>query len=145
MARQSLYIRADVKGFDELIAKFQGVPLYANAWRRELTAVKDEFLTGVRRRAPHRFGGIDSAFLDKMDSRPMPEWAYVSNDATASDGFRYGWALDASKKTEYHYASGPRKGRKTLGWFTDSFAATRKRLQQALDTVAQELLDKWQQ
>jgi hypothetical protein len=126
-----IYVRADIKGIDQMLAKLRDNEAFAAAWRGELTKLADTFLGRARANAPRRTGTLNSSFTQKMDSRPLPEWAFVGNDAKGRGGFPYPWALNVSAK--FHRAGGKTP---TKGWFTKPFQSMRKDVQASLESVA---------
>jgi hypothetical protein len=124
-------------------AKLGGTTLYGDALAR---ALKDTVEAGegrVRSRAPlgetHALWGSVS---HAIDPRPVPLWAKVIADATRS-GFRYGWALQASKKIVYRHRQGARAGRPTRRWFTGAKPWMKKRLEENLVKMARRVEMRW--
>ena len=63
-------------------------------------------------------------------------------------GFRYAWALDASKKIKgsdkrYRYRSGPHKGKLTRNWFRGSRAGMTKVIKAGMDSISTAIQSWW--
>lgn len=84
------------------------------------------------KRAPSRSGRLAAAVVTHSFARSNPPYATLSVAAVARDGFRYGFALDASQR--YHY-----RGRKpaTKGWFSKVPAIIRRLIRQQLRRAEQ--------
>ena len=72
----------------------------------------------VLRWTPRKTGALAGAVKWEVEQGPVPKWGrvHVRNMPTRS-GFRYGGALEGGKKRQYKYASGPKRGKLTRGWF----------------------------
>jgi hypothetical protein len=148
-----IYVRADIKGIDELMAKMRGNPIFAEPWREALKTLTDRTYEAEQRAAAkfthHGPGeGLASHIYQKMDTRPIPEWGYVSQTAVSSGGpdkkrggpFRYAWALNASDR--YHYAG---TGVSTKDWFYKPLARMKRVTQDVLERAAKKIEALWQQ
>jgi hypothetical protein len=145
-----IYVRADVKGIDAIQRKLASAePIFAEPWRKALETATDEaFESESRAISRFRTQGMQSHLDQKMDTRPIPEWGYVSLDAFSSHGpdkkrggpFRYPWALNASER--YHYAGTERT---TKGWWDRPLSRMKQRVQELLEKAAREVEARWQQ
>lgn len=143
-----IYVRADIKEIDVIQKKLASAdPIYAKPWRDALTDLTYTTVARLRAAAPHNTGKLDSRFMNKMDSRPVPEWSYIQNTAERN-GVAYPFLLNASER--YHYAGGygygfigPRPT--TKGWWTKTWAGMRKTITDTLAKAAAEIEAKWQQ
>lgn len=114
--------------------------LYGGGVRGVLEETVGEMETRARARAPI---GTTMALSRSIDSEihnaPIPLWGKVT--ASASHGsFRYGWALQGSRKVAYHYAG---TSKLTRRWFTGALAGQRRKLQQRLTRLASRLEQRW--
>lgn len=135
--------KLDGKTLDRLLAKLSGQALFAPDVRRILTETVEEGAARVQSRAPlgqtfALWGSVEHA----VDPRPMPHWAKITADAS-NRGFRYGWALQASKRITYRYRHGTRIGRPTRRWFSGTRPWIKKRLRQRVAVLARRIEQRW--
>lgn len=97
----------------------------------------------IRGRAPiGRTSVLASSVSGAIDHRSIPLWGKITADASRG-GFRYGWALQASKRVRYHYRHGGKTGRLTRRWFTGVKPWLRKRLEARLRTATRRVESRW--
>lgn len=139
-----IYVRSDIKGIDEFVTKLsKSGGFYIDIWNAAHQEVVEEALGALREAAPRDKGGLDLGFRTKSDTRQVTEWSTITNDAVATNGFRYPHALDVGDR--YHRRKGAGAGRSTKGWFR----ATAKKLlsiaQKVLDGKKREIEAIWRQ
>lgn len=89
-------------------------PIAQDEFSRAMSAALNVSIGDVRERAPFASGTLRSSVTGDIRYASGEEVrGVISADAVAEDGFRYGYALNASKR--YHY-NGRRK--QTKGWFS---------------------------
>jgi len=126
-----------------LRAKLTGTSLLGPELRRVLRETAGDGEVRVRSRAPlGRTHALWGSVASAVDQRPVPLWAKVTADAAAG-GFRYGWALQASKTIVYRHRQGPRAGRPTRRWFTGAKPFMKKRLAEQLARMARRIEARW--
>ena len=123
---------------------------YAGEVRKILQESANYLEIKVKKNAPVRSGALVGSIYQTLDSSAIPLWATVRSDAesTSAKGvsFRYGWALQASKKKFiYHYVSGRFTNFKTLNWWKKSRRGLAKKQEQWLSQMAGRIERKWQQ
>lgn len=144
MPRQPL-VRFEVDKLSQrrLLAKLTGGSLYGAELRRTLSTTIEEGAVRVQSRAPlGRTSTLWASVDHAMDPSPIPLWAKITADASNA-GFRYGRALQASKRIRYRYRHGPRTGRLTRRWFSGARPWIRKRLEQRLTQTAKRIESRW--
>lgn len=120
-----------------------GTNLLGGDIRRVLTETIEEGEVKVFSRAPvGETHALAMSVASSVDPRPIPLWAKITADAT-NGGFRYGWALQGSKRLVYTYRHGPRTGRKTRRWFTGAVPSMRKALKKRLQQTAHRIEGRW--
>jgi hypothetical protein len=141
------YVRANISGIDKTLAKLRSAdPIYAQPWKRGLTALTEETEEAERQAAPKRTETLAGSVTSRMDARPVPEWGLVTATAVAENvdkkrggKFRYGWALNAASRWG-------RKGRSITpnkGWWAKTFKRMQRRVNEVLGTIAKEIEAKW--
>lgn len=128
-----------VNGLDSLLRKLEQNRLYAKYWRAGLGDIADGLKERAQSTAPVASGRLKKGMVTKIDKRVVPLWALVTNNVTNRSGARYPWVLNAGRvkgRTVYHYRSGRLKGRPTKNWFSWVLPAHLKRIEQALNKVA---------
>ena len=117
--------------------------LYADAWRRALVKGTKKMFANARARAPR---GETNQLLSNLemsvDARKVPLWGKVDTHAERG-GFRYGWALQGSKRIKYRNQSGARKGKLTKSWLSGALGGIRSEVNKDLDTAARQIEAKW--
>lgn len=144
MARNSLVrVEVDKLTLRRIQAKLTGRSLYGDELRRVLTETVELGAVRVQSRAPvGRTHALHGSVDHTVDPQPFPLWAKITADAS-NRGFRYGWALQASKKIVYRYRGGPRAGRPTRRWFTGARPWIRKRLAERVARMARRVESRW--
>jgi len=136
-------VQADPGALRRLEARLDGAYLLRDGMRRLLRQAAEEGDRAVQSRVP--IGGTYQLWMSidhAVDPRPLPLWAKVTANAT-NRGFRYGWALQASKKIVYRYRAGTRAGRPTRRWFSGARARVRKRLKEQVALLRRDIEAKW--
>jgi hypothetical protein len=107
---------ATVEGAANLNRKLNNTGWFKDPVRELIDDARKAGEKHAKRRAPNKSGRTKSGIRSQMLGGSEPS-AKISVDVTnPRDGFRYGWALNASAKT--HYRSSGRRGAKTQKWFT---------------------------
>lgn len=114
-------LRLTVDGADALVKKLAPDHLYGRPVENLLEAAARRGEQEAKKRAPQRSGQLAGSVRSQLHAVAVDPYATVTADAVARDGFRYGYALDASPR--YHYAG---KRRQTRGWFTKVLAIVRR-------------------
>jgi hypothetical protein len=114
-------LRLTVDGADALARKLDPEHLYGRPVDGLLEAAARRGEQEASKRAPRRSGQLVGSIRSQLHAVATPPYATVTANAVARDGFRYGYALDASPR--YHYAG---KRRQTRGWFTKVPAIVRR-------------------
>lgn len=87
------------------------------------------------KRAPNLTGQLAAGVRKELHGNATPPYALLSVPAVSHNGFRYGFALDAS--TRYHYRGRP--NRPTKGWFSKVPAIIRRLIRQQLKRAEKEI------
>ncbi len=135
------YFKIDAPNLTGLMAKLNANSLYAPAWRHAMDRVADLMEAKGLERVPRRRGVLAASLTKKIDSRPVPLWAKVSFDAKASNGFRYGGALEGSQR--YHYRSSGPIGRRTYHWLRGVKRLILGDARKILEAAAREIEQRW--
>ena len=121
-----------------------GKTLYAVAWSRYMREGGRVLEAAAEKRAPRGTSlSLSRSITLHVDPSPFPVWAKVTANAVSEGGFRYGWALQGSKKIPYTYRRGPRVGRKTRRWFSGAMGASKKKIVALLRDAARDIEAKW--
>lgn len=121
-----------------------GSTLYAAAWARYIRQGGQILETAAYRRVPvGETFNLASSITLSVDPSPFPTWAKVTASAVSEGGFRYGWALQNSRKVTYRYRHGPKTGRPTRRWFSGAMGVSKKKLIALLRTAARDVEAKW--
>lgn len=121
-----------------------GPTLYSAAWARYIRQGGQVLEAAAYKRVPvGETFNLASSITLSVDQSPFPTWAKVTASAVSEGGFRYGWALQNSKKVTYHYLHGPRTGRKTRRWFSGAMGVSKKKLIALLRTAARDVEARW--
>lgn len=133
----------EVKNLARVRKKLQGAPIFAHPIANALDQAGQEIEVAAHRRAP--IGptlALSSSIKRTLDPSPVPTFVKVTANAS-SNGFRYPWALQSSKKRQYHYRFGVYTGRLTYRWFTGSLRGIRKKLDALISDAARRTEDEW--
>lgn len=104
MARPSTF-SVEIEGLGRLVAKLRHEdPIYAAPWREALQRATLTTEAEAKRVAPTASGRLRASIGHRLDARPVPRWGMVSTDATAADGTRYPFVLQAGRRS-------PKRGR----------------------------------
>lgn len=68
-------------------------------------------------RAPEKGGKLKGSITKQMSGSLLSRRGKLTNDVS-NKGFRYGWALETSKRRVYRYRSSGPVGDSTRGWFS---------------------------
>lgn len=137
-------VKADFPGLTRLIAKVGDNALMAAPWREVIEEGARDLENRVRERVPTgETGVLASTVVRYVDPRPLPTVAMITADAVGNGGFRYGWALQASRRIAYIYRHGPRTGRPTRKWMTGAMRGFRKALNVKLRDAALKIEANW--
>jgi hypothetical protein len=71
----------------------------------------------ARDRAPNKTGRLEASIRRQASGSRLTRTGKLTNDVT-NKGFRYGWALETSKRRVYRYRSSGPAGESTRGWFS---------------------------
>jgi hypothetical protein len=99
--------------------------------------------TRVQSRAPkgktlQLVGGVSHV----VEPGRFPTFVKITADA-ANRGFRYPWALQASRKIKYTRRGPPRMGRPTRRWFTGAVPYLKRELRKRLGHLSGRVERKW--
>lgn len=141
MARTGTTIR--IEGLRELLKKLDGDAVLGQPIKHALNQIGAFGETRAKQRAPRASGRLSAGISHKMDVRPIPLWTkvgYVNGAMPTNKGFRYPYALNASKKRIYHYA-GTKK--KTYRWLSGVMAQVRRQFGSLIQNAAREIESNW--
>ncbi len=137
-------IKVQMEGLTETLRKLEGKPIYAEPWKRALERAVQILLGKLREESPRLSNQLANSWTGRLDSREVPRFGEVKTDQTASDGFRYPHALNASKRIRYRFQSGTRRGQLLYRWTLRSQRAVREQLQSLLSAAEREIESAWQ-
>lgn len=147
MARQRGIVK--IEGVEAALTALGGPRLYERAMTESLAKLSEIGRREAERRAPVATGTTKAALASattaikvfpKREGRPIMSSVAVRGEAGKSEGgFRYAFALNASKKRVYRYRSGPFKGRKTLGWWKAAVTVERRAVRGVVADTAKEI------
>lgn len=149
--RGTMVLSHEIEGLDKILGKFRGSRLYSKAWKHAMEQAALVVEVKAFERVPLGETTTLGMSIDhSVDPQPMPLWAKVTADATSVSAktgrpFRYGWALESSKKVAYRYRHGRSTGRKTRGWFRGALKskATRREIVALLARAARSIEAEW--
>lgn len=105
-----------IEGLKPLQKKLRAEPLYAEPLREALTEAGELVRDEAQRRAPVETGRLRRQIKLTVSKARVPKSAIVRANVTKRR-FRYGWALNFSKKRPYRYRGTVWRGQRTLDWF----------------------------
>ncbi len=134
-------VRVKVEGLDALSKKLNDTSLIREPAMRMLEDAARTVESVLKLRVPTgATGQLRASITHRLDRGRQPYAAVVTASAVArSNGFRYGYALDASAR--YHYRGRRKQTRK---WFSNALASVRSRASSALKKAEQEITQRWQ-
>ncbi len=141
-----IQLTTKIDGLSALLKKTSdsGRHLYSYPWRKAMRAVRDLVEIRLWDRVPlGETHHLADSLHTSMDFRPVPLWVRFSADATGRDGFRYGWALNSSKKRTYTYRYSRRIGQPTRKWFTGALSGARAKINKLVEAAAAEIERRW--
>lgn len=130
-----------IRGNRELRLMLGRSPLPPEAQERIIRQGLGLILPIARARAPGSLASAINAVIERAPDGRIVGRVRVA-DRTRR-GFRYAWALDASKSRKYHYRSGPRRGRLTRSWFRGSKRGVPKQLNEAFKREVEAYASRW--
>lgn len=105
-----------IEGLKELQKKLRAEHLYAEPLRGALKEAGELVLEEAQRRAPVETGRLRRQIKLTVSKAKVPKSAVVRANVTKRR-FRYGWALNFSKKRPFRYRGTARRGARTFDWF----------------------------
>lgn len=135
-------VRIQVKNYKEIMAKLRSDVLLSEPWKQGMSEIGDLGYDKGQERAPRGTGGLAGSLAKKMSNKPVPTWVKVRTNRSRK-GFRYGYALNSSRRVAYHYRSGPYKGKRTYHWLTGIIDVIRGDVNRILAGVAREVEKRW--
>jgi hypothetical protein len=145
MSRLPLAVRAELPNLGRIKRLCRTNALLAGIWRDAMTD-SAEFVEGrMRARVPTgTTRALESSVSYAVSAQPVPMLAIIAADATGANGFRYGWALQASKRIPYRYR-GKFPGRKALRWASAALKskASRAKINEILGRAARRIEGRW--
>lgn len=121
-------VRMDVTGVAELRKSLEPEYLYGDAQTDLIEFGRREGMRRFDERAPRSSGSLAASGKSEMRPTARPPQAIIRfTQQAAADGFRYPYALNASKKFRRSATvSGGKRGARTYKWFTGIIALVRK-------------------
>ena len=96
----------------------------------------------ARDRAPQRNGRLAGAITRQMSGAGLTRRGKITNDAS-NKGFRYGWALETSKRRVYRYRSSGPTGESTRGWFSKTARKVADQLAGEVSRADSDITRRW--
>lgn len=94
------YGHIEIQGISRLLFHLRtDQPFHAPAWRAAVQEATLLVKQEAMKTAPSATGHLRASITSRLDPRPVPRWGIVSTDATAADGTRYPFVLNAGHRT----------------------------------------------
>lgn len=98
--------------------------------------------------APRDKGNLARKIRSTVDKRQVPTWARVESTGekpwkAKGRPFRYGWALNFSKKRAWRHRKGRNKGKLTYLWWSMTVQKVRRRVMEELMSVVGDISRRW--
>lgn len=137
----SINVRVD--GLDACIRAVRYDELIRPDLLQGLGEAADEAAKELKRGVPVETGRARNAVKIAVSKAAVPKRAYVRLNVTKR-GFRYPWALNTSRKREYHYRSGVNRGKLTRGFVQAARNRASPRMNVILARMASRIASRWQ-
>ena len=143
-AAKFVNIYVDEKTVAKIRHKLNAPYLFGPEFKLVLTEMAEAGRKRATTRAPVETGSARATIRSQVDSSRVPAWSRVRADGDPrGKGFRYTFALNASKKIRYHYRAGAKMGALTLRWFHGARTAMSAKLKARIPWLAARIEAKW--
>lgn len=118
-------VTVEVKRVSRLFDRMANPTRILQSQKTVVQKATDAAKARAKARAP---GSLGRHITSKLTTRGRTVEGIVSQGTVTNRGFRYPWALEASKKIRYRYRQGVRLGKLTYHWFTGAKSGIKGRM-----------------
>lgn len=93
-------------------------------------------------RAPKKTGRLRGDLTKRLSGQQFSRKGTITTNVS-NNGFRYGWALETSKRRVYRYRSSGPRGESTRGWMSGTVKQLVTRLVAALSRADSDIARRW--
>ncbi len=134
------FVHARIENLAEINKRLETDEVLGRAFGDAMRASIASMYGSLMRWVPRGKGALAASIEHEVQQAPVPRWGRVFiRTMPTRRGFRYGGALEGSKKIRFRYSSGPQRGKLTRGWFSRTRSRTAAAIRKLFANVERQM------
>ncbi len=134
------FAHARIENLAELNKRLETDELLGRAFGDAMRQSIGTMYASLMKWVPRESGALAASVHHEVQQARVPRWGRVFIQTMPTrNGFRYGGALEGSKKVKFRYRSGPQMGKLTRGWFSRTRSRTAAAIRKLFQAVERQM------